>query len=332
MKKTIAIFCSLIIGSINSVPAQAVGFARVPPSPNKIFDMGIWYPTDQPVPSTPNTPFGQALSIDVKPVGSDLPLIIISHGNAGWMGGHADTALALAEAGYVVAALTHSDDNFENEDVNPSVWVVSRPQEVISSIAYLLERWSGAEHISRKRIGVFGFSAGGYTALVAAGGVPNFQKAMQHCEREPTEFVCDIGLIQEIASSGLKSTSRSFASDPRIKAISIAAPGFGFAFDSESVQAVKIPVQIWSGSLDMRVPHGTNGRLVANALNGETDVEIVEGAGHFSFLQPCKPGLESENQSIWEMICVDDVAFDRAAFHKYLNARVIEFFDTMLVP
>jgi predicted dienelactone hydrolase len=330
MKQSTAIFWASTIGAVFSLPAQAVGFARVPPSPNQTFDIGIWYPADEPVPSTPNTPFGQALAIDTEPVGRDLPLVIISHGNGGWMGGHADTALALAEAGYVVAALTHSDDNFENKDVSPSVWVVSRPHEVVSSIAYMLERWSGAEHISRERIGVFGFSAGGYTALVTAGGVPDFQKAMQHCERRPTEFTCDIGLIQDIASSGLKSNSRDFASEPRIKAISIAAPGFGFAFDSASLKAIKIPAQIWSGSLDMRVPHDTNGRLIADALGGETDVEIVEGAGHFSFLQPCRSELESANPRIWKMICVDETAFDRAAFHEHLNVRVVEFFDKVL--
>ncbi len=81
----------------------------------------------------------------------------------------------------------------------------------------------------------------------------------------------------------------------------------------------------------MRVPHDTNGRLIADALSGETDVEIVEGAGHFSFLQPCRSELESENPRIWKKICVDEVAFDRAAFHKYLNVRVVEFFDKVFV-
>lgn len=332
MKKHAAIVLSLIVASVISAPVQAVGFTRVPPSQDQKFDMGIWYPTEQAAPSTANTPFGQALAIDAEPAGSELPLIIISHGNAGWMGGHADTALALAEAGYVVAALTHSDDNFENEDADPSAWVVSRPREVVSSIAYLLERWSGARQVSAERIGVFGFSAGGYTALVSAGGVPDFRNAMQHCETDPTEFVCDIGLVQQIVSSEPKSILDNPVSEPRIKAISIAAPGFGFSFDSESLQAVDIPVQIWSGSLDRRVPHETNGRVIANALNGDKDVEIVEGAGHFAFLQPCKPGLESENTRIWEMICVDEGAFDRAAFHRYLNAGVIAFFDRVLSP
>ncbi len=302
----------------------------MPASPNQPLEIGIWYPADEAVSPIPNTPFGQALALDAEPVGRDRPLIIISHGNSGWMGGHAGTALALAEAGYVVAALTHADDNYENESVSPSVWAVSRPDEVVASIAYMLERWPGADHISRERIGVFGFSAGGYTALVTAGGAPDFQQAMQHCEDEPIEFTCEIGLIEDIASTDVKFTSRDPASEPQVKAISIAAPGFGFAFDGKSLEAISIPVQIWSGSLDSRVPHDSNGRLLADALNSETDVEFVEGAGHFSFLQPCDPKLESENPRIWNMICVDEGDFDRVAFHEEFNAKVVKFFDKAL--
>ena len=39
-----------------------------------------------------------------------FPLIIISHGRAGWFGGHHDTAAALADAGFVVAAINHPGD------------------------------------------------------------------------------------------------------------------------------------------------------------------------------------------------------------------------------
>ena len=40
-----------------------------------------------------------------------LPLIVISHGQDGWFGGHHDTAEALADAGFVVAAINHPGDN-----------------------------------------------------------------------------------------------------------------------------------------------------------------------------------------------------------------------------
>src|ERR1700760_3868416 len=47
-------------------------------------------------------------------VGDKLPLIVMSHGRMGWFGGHEDTAAALADAGFVVAAIDHPNDNERN--------------------------------------------------------------------------------------------------------------------------------------------------------------------------------------------------------------------------
>lgn len=48
---------------------------------------------------------------DCPIVGERLPLVVLSHGRAGWVGLHHDTAAALADAGFVVAAINHSGDN-----------------------------------------------------------------------------------------------------------------------------------------------------------------------------------------------------------------------------
>ena len=47
----------------------------------------------------------------LKRLAPKLPLVVFSHGTAGWFGGHHDTAAALADAGFVVAAINHSGDN-----------------------------------------------------------------------------------------------------------------------------------------------------------------------------------------------------------------------------
>ncbi len=313
-----------------SLPVNATGFSRVTPTPGQPLEIGIWYPSGAPSPAAPNTPFGQALAFDSEPVGNDLPLVILSHGNSGWMGSHADTALALAEAGYVAVAITHADDNVRNEGVSPTLWMVSRPAEVVASIDYVLQEWSGAEHVSAERIGVFGFSAGGYTALAAAGAVPDIDLAIQHCDSHPAEFLCVIGLVEEISNNNPVENLSEFSRDARIKAISIAAPAFGFAFDTEALAAVDVPVQIWSGSLDERVPDGSNGALIEAALSGESEVELVNGAGHFAFLAPCNPELESSNPQVWQMVCEDSPGFDRAAFHVSFNKKIVSFFDKAL--
>ena len=327
LHRTLAVVCASWLSMIFLPSSQAAGFTRLAPTAEQPLDIGIWYPSEAVAPSAPNTPFGQALAIDADPVGDELPMVILSHGNAGWMGSHADTALALANAGYVAVALTHADDNTENEDVAPAVWMNSRPRELVASIDVLMQRWPGATRLSASRIGVFGFSAGAYTALVAAGAVPNMDLAVRHCKTQPLEYVCVIGLVDDVAGDDTPAILDESVSDSRIKAVSVAAPAFGFAFDGKALDALTMPVQIWSGSLDERVPHDSNGGVIASFLPSEAEVERVADAGHFAFLASCNPALETRNPRVWAMVCVDAPGFDRAAFHEFFNARVVAFFD-----
>lgn len=312
------------------VQLQAAGFERVTLASSPPMDIGIWYPSSSPVPNTANTPFGQALAMDNPIDGQNLPLVLLSHGNSGWMGGHADTALALAEAGYVAVALTHPGDNGEDESASPSEWLGSRPADISETIDFMLSDWKYADRINPDRIGVFGFSAGGLTALIVAGAVPNFSLATQHCANQPNEFTCRIGMLDDLAPDELEPQLRAVAGDARVSAVSVAAPGFGYSFDKMALANVTVPVQIWSGAIDDRVPHDTNGANIATNLSNEPEVHVIEGAGHFAFLAACNPHLKEINPKIWNMVCVDADGFDRAMFHRVLDKKIVEFFDSSL--
>jgi len=83
---------------------------------------------------------------------------------------------------------------------------------------------------------------------------------------------------------------------------------------------VRVPVQLWSGDQDDKVPYATNARPVREALGARVEFHQVAGAGHFSFLTPCgvlrPPGL-----------CADPGRFDRKAFHAHMNSSVVAFFE-----
>jgi predicted dienelactone hydrolase len=53
---------------------------------------------------------------------------------------------------------------------------------------------------------------------------------------------------------------------------------------------------------------------------------VVPNAGHFAFLAPCTPALES----IAPEICRDPAGLDRAAFHREFNPAVVAFFKAKL--
>jgi predicted dienelactone hydrolase len=167
------------------------------------------------------------------PSGTRFPLVVISHGTGGGPLGHVDTAEALAAAGFVVAAPMHRGDNFQDQKlVGRPEWMASRSRDVSTSIDYMLQKWAGREQLDPKRVGIFGFSAGGTTALIAAGGVPDLGRLASHCAAQ-REFVCTIVAEQ----FGTAASPPRWTHDPRVAAAVVAAPGLGFLFEPAALRA-----------------------------------------------------------------------------------------------
>src|SRR3546814_8676677 len=101
-------------------------------------------------------------------------MVVISHGTGGGGMSHADTALALAEAGFVVAAPTHTGDNCRDDSaVGTSDWLVDRSRHISRVTDFMTDSWTNHARLDGERVGVFGLSAGATTALIVMGGVPD---------------------------------------------------------------------------------------------------------------------------------------------------------------
>ncbi len=307
-------------------PAAAAGFERATVSDpaHKPIEIGIWYPSEAPVPATPNSPFRQALALDGPITGKHLPLVIVSHGKAGWLGSHADTALALAQAGFVVVAPTHTGDNSDDESYPTLEWMVERPRQIRRVLDHMLDSWKGREVIDASSIGIFGFSAGAYTALVSIGATPDLVAIAKHCRQDPVEPACTLPGTADIVG---KSDGKvpAWVHDRRIRSAVVAAPGLGFAFGRQALAGVTVPVQLWASSNDHNVPYASNTAIVRRSLPTAPEFHEVKGAGHFGLLPPCNPSLEAALPKIWAMVCVDATGFDRAAFHERFNRDVVAF-------
>ncbi len=252
--------------------------------------------------------------------GRSLPLVVISHGTGAGPTAHVDTAQALAESGFVVVAPMHRGDNFQDDsNVGKPEWMASRSADVGNTIDYMLEAWDGRARIDAGRIGIFGFSAGATTALIASGGVPDLDRISPHCASR-REFVCDI-MQSQARPEGAPPVR--WTHDRRIAAAVVAAPGLGFAFEPGGLAGVTIPVQLRAGAADQTVPYASNSGVVRRLLDGRVDFHEVPNAVHLSFLTPCGPDSPPQ-------ICQDNPGFDRAAFHSDFNRAVIAFFRTQL--
>lgn len=304
---------------------RPVGFqiARATDAAGKPFAVGVWYPTEsRPWPTTLLGPLLMNVARDAPMSGRDLPLVVISHGNGGGPQSHADLALALAGAGYVVAAPMHPGDNYADQTaLGSSSFFGERTRQLRATVDYMLTDWQNHDAVNQERIGAFGFSAGGFTVLAAAGAQPDLRRIATHCAESP-EFVCEV-LRQAgspLLNAAAMTTGDAFVPDPRIKAVVVAAPGLGFTMVPDGLAGVSVPVQLWSGDLDDAVPYATNAGLVREALGARVEFHAVPGAGHTSFLTPC--GLLAP-----PAICSDQGGFDRKAFHADMNARVVAFFS-----
>src|ERR1700723_1196877 len=153
-------------------PAISVGFQQVscPDPAGKPLAVAIWYPSDSPAVDSPLGMFVQSVATGAPVSGKQLPLVLISHGASGSLASHYDTALALAQAGFVVAALTHTGDNYMDESYAGG-WknLIDRPRQVKVVLDWMLSSWAAHNSIDAGRIGMFGFSLGGFTTVVEIG-------------------------------------------------------------------------------------------------------------------------------------------------------------------
>jgi predicted dienelactone hydrolase len=104
--------------------------------------------------------------------GNRLPLIVVSHGRRGSFIAHNDTAAALADAGFVVAAINHPGDNARDSSRTDEFSVlVERPADIKRLTDFMLGAWKEAAVLDPQRIGLFGFSRGAYTAWSSSAAI-----------------------------------------------------------------------------------------------------------------------------------------------------------------
>jgi predicted dienelactone hydrolase len=322
----VAVGALAMLLTLAAAPALAAGFEHVTvPDPDwPPLEAGIWYPTDAPASPQPLGLFVQSVAVGAPVAGRGLPLVVMSHGTGGTFEGHYDTALALAEAGFVVASVTHTGDNYR--DQSAFTRVENRPRHIKALIDYMLASWPRHDVLDPSRIGMFGFSAGGFTALVAIGGVPDMVRVASFCTAHPDDWGCN--RASELHSGPPTAPPSAFVHDTRIAAAVIAAPAIGYVFTPEGLSGVKVPIQLWRGDRDEILTHPYHAQNVYDGLPIKPEYHVVPNAGHFAFLAPCSAGL----QSIAPDICRDPAGFDRVAFHREFNAAVVAFFKAKLPP
>lgn len=258
---------------------------------------------------------------------AQLPLVVLSHGYGGSFLGHHDTAETLANAGFVVAAINHSGDNYQirGGPKDSIAALATRTTDVRRLVDYMVQDWPLRAKLAAGQIGFFGFSRGGYTGLVLAGAHPDFERL------PPLPSSACATALESPACVQMRKRFRELlasplAHDDRIKAAVIVDP-LSVVFDADSLKRVALPIQLWASAYggDGVTPESV--AAVRRDLPAPPDWQLAENAEHFAFLAPCSPAQRAAKSEI----CHDAPGFDRVAFHAEFNAKVLAFFQLHLM-
>jgi predicted dienelactone hydrolase len=305
-------FFVAIVFCLAATQAHAAGFRFIEVAADAAgpaLNGGMWYPCAAP---PGGIDLGE-ITEDCPISGDKLPLVVSSHGRGADFSSHYDLAETLADAGFVVAAVTHPGDRAPDETLLPDF--VERPVDIKRLIDFMLAISPAASSIDPQRIGFFGFSFGGYTGLVLIGANLDWTAFTEHCQRLQSPYPgCEQVLRKEFPA-------RSFAHDPRIKAAVVADPPSVF-FTAASLAAVEGPVQLWASERGGGAVTLEEVAAVDRNLPAQHEYHVVPNSWHGDFVL-CPPGAKNE-------FCRDAPGFGRAAFHKEFNAAVLAFFQTQL--
>jgi predicted dienelactone hydrolase len=294
--------------------------------------VALYYPTTAAPRVVAMGPFSVDAAIGGKPVDKVKALILLSHGNAGTELGHSVLAQALARSGYLVAALRHPGDNWQDRsliETSPERYFDERPRQASRVIDAILADpvWKAriASDSQGPFVGALGHSAGGYTVLALAGAEPDLSRMRKHCLLEASEDPIFCGMGRPGVAAPPSPTATLSLKDQRVRAIVAMAP-VGVVFAAESLATVRPATMIYEAELDRFLVPRFHAEWVASNLPAP-NLHRVPNAWHFAFMDTPSMSLPSPDGDL----AANPPGFDRDAFLKQLAVEITDFFDKTLL-
>jgi predicted dienelactone hydrolase len=270
----------------------------------------VWYPAKDGAKETPlvigpdDAPLFATGSVaaDAPPAAGRYPVVLLSHGFGGTARMMAWFGTAVARAGFVVVAVDHPGSNGRGPITgNGAAWWWERSEDLKAAWATVQADPELSPHVDAKRLGVAGFSAGGFAALVAGGARVDVQHFADFCQKHPDDGVCAPQLeAPELTGRDMGTWLKDPAMQPRIKdaardhsvpgvrAVFVMAPAIVQALAPESLPRMKVPVSIVVGTADTVAPAATNADVVAKLVPGAKEQRLAD-VTHYDFLGECLP-------------------------------------------
>ena len=293
--------------------------------------VALYYPTLAAPRAINMGPFALDVAIGGKPTDQVKALILLSHGIGGSELGHSTLAQALARNGYLVAALRHPGDNWQDRSLiekSPERYFDERPRQASRVIDWVLADPAWKDRIASDsqgpRVGALGHSAGGYTVLALAGAGPDLSRIRKHCLAEASEDPIFCGMGRSGAAMPPLPAATLSLEDERVRAIVAMAPA-GVMLTAESLATVRSATMIYEAELDRFLVPRFHAEWVAGNLPAP-NLHRVPNAWHFAFMDTPGMSIPSPDGDV----AANPPGFDRDAFLKQLGDEITAFFDKTL--
>lgn len=292
-------------------------------------DTVVFYPTRDRETAWQAGPFLIEATRNAAPIADRrFPVVLLSHGRRGGPLSHRELATALARAGFIVILPTHVGDAYGSPPApTQSRILIDRPRQAEASLNAVLTDTRFSASVDENRIGMIGFSAGGYTALILAGAKPDFRAAVAYCSTHDDPGSCP----RRVAQGGTTPVAESAAAitpelaawkpplDRRVKALVLMDP-LAVMFDASALSAVRVPTLLYRPQNDAYLGSAVNALAVATGLQPRPQMEVVPG-NHFVFIDPCPDSIALDQP----MVCQDAPGVDRAQIHRQIEHEVVSF-------
>ena len=325
--------------------AQAgVGLAELP-GRNGDGPVTVFYPTSAPDQDVLRGPFTLRVVPQASPQRGNGRLIVVSHGSGGNPWVHSDLARAMVEAGFVVAFPEHRGDNYKDPSApGPASWKL-RPAEVSRAIDAVAQDARFAPLLATDRVGMYGMSAGGHTALSLAGGRWSPAAYRAHCEANiADDFPTCVGLTTRLRGDALDGMKKLVAvgvirqryddehwythEDARIRAIVAGVPAAA-DFDAASLAQPRVPLAFVTAGGDKWLNPRFHSDRILQACKGCERLADLPSAGHGALLSP-QPPLAQMGEIAADLLG-DPPGFDRAQMAA-VDQRIVSYFRKHLLP
>ncbi len=305
----------------------------------------VWYPAQAGRKESPITigPPGNPLfevgssAADAPVAAGRWPVLLLSHGNGGtarmmgWFG------TAMARAGYVVVAVDHPGNNgMDAMTAAGSILMWNRVDDLAAALAAVQADPRLAAHVDAERLGLAGYSAGGYTALIAAGARPDMARLVAFCKTNSKDGVCAPQMenpeftferrVALAAAPQMEPWVAKAADDrriPNVRAVFLMAPAIVQAFEPAELAKLDVPVSVLVGEADTVASPATNSKVIA-AENPQARLQLLPGVGHYDFLSECTDLGRKRAGAL----CT--VTTDKEATHQVAIERAVGLFDASL--